>query len=44
MALTSVKVAIQWFIDQKKTNDEAIVCLRDMRDTIGRPIEDCQSS
>ena len=36
VALTSVIAACQWFMEQKQTNDEAIVCLRDMGDSIER--------
>jgi hypothetical protein len=36
VALTSVIAACQWFMEQKKTNDEVIVCILDMGDSIER--------
>ena len=36
LALTSVIAGCRWFMEQKQTNDEAIGCLRDMGDSIGR--------
>ncbi len=36
LALTSVIAGCQWFMEEEQTNDEAIECLRDMGNRIGR--------
>ena len=36
LALTSVIAGCKWFMEEKKTNEKTIECLRDTGDSIGR--------